>query len=442
MDLIVALYWLLALLLCVMMFAQGMSRKVDLFSIRNIYLCGFIVSQIISPALALQADNYHLFHIVDPMKAGRWLLLFNYVFVAIFLLSYHRFKFADRLAGKFPKGSGQASDSLLTTLAVVTIVAAAAIRLVGMRIPAITAISIATSLALASVGCAIMGWVWAARRVNPAVLSVSGIVLITGMMISLSGHYSRRPLISVLAGFAWGVYHRWVKKLSPSMMMVGTVPLVLVVGLIVAAFTAIRSHETSTTEAGATVQQMKNANISKGTSDLLGGQAVGPAALWILDSFPHKHEYRPLFGLKYMVYWWVPRFMWQDKPEPLSTEIATLARLRGVNRKGITLPPGVIGYAGAEGGFYAVVVYAIFFGQFTRFFDSLVRLNPTNPFIILPVGCSTGQFLGLARGDISTFATLAVVGFASSYLLIYLTSVLFGNPSSQSQIRAPLPHPR
>ena len=443
MDLIILLYWVLAALLCVMMFYQGMTRKVDLFSIRNIYIAGFIVSQLVSPALSLKAEDYRGFSITDPMKAGKWMLFYNYIYISIYLFSYHRVRASDWLAKKFPRNavSMSASDSMLMGLAISTIVVAMAVRIIGMRIPLIAAISVNTSLALASVACAIIGWVWAARRVNPAVLLAVTVVISVSLFVSLSGFYSRRPLISVLAGFVWGVYHRWIKHLSPVKMLIGAVPAMLVVVGIVGAFTAIRSHETSSTEAMATVQQMRSASISEGTGNLLGGQAVGAAALWVIDSFPDEFEYRPLFGLRYMVYWWVPRALWQDKPEPLSTEIATLARLRGVNRKGITLPPGVVGYASAEGGFYAVVIYAIFFGQFTRFFDSLVKIYPTNPFIILPVGCSTGQFLGLARGDISTFTTLAIVGFASSFFLIYFTAMAFGQ-SGSSPVRTPLPQPR
>src|SRR5690606_430190 len=152
----------------------------------------------------------------------------------------------------------------------------------------------------------------------------------------------------------------------------------------------------------------------------------GPAALWMVEKFPREVRYEHLFTFRYMAYWFVPRMLWEDKPEPLSTKVAHLAKLRGVNRDAITIPPGVVGYAAAEGGFYALVLYALFFGQFTRFFDELITLNPHNPFIILPVGCATGQFLGLARGEIAIFTNLAIVGFALTFLLIYLTSLAFG----------------
>lgn len=134
-----------------------------------------------------------------------------------------------------------------------------------------------------------------------------------------------------------------------------------------------------------------------------------------------------------MAMWPIPSAMWENKPAPLSKDIARLARIRGVNRDLITIPPGVVGYAAAEGGFYALIIYAIFFGQFTRFFDDLVQLNIGNPYIILPVGCATGHFLGMARGDIAIFANLALVSFVSTWLIMVISSLAFGRSGQTSR---------
>lgn len=436
MGLTIALFWLLAAGLCLLMLYQGLTRSVDLFSIRNIYLAGFIVYQIVSPVSALQVDAYSGFRITDPARAGKWMLIFNYIFIALFLLSYHRIKLARWLAEKFPHRSATASDSMLTGLAFTLIVAAVVLRIFGVQIPLIQALSINVSVALAATSCAIIGWVWAQRRLNPAVLSIAFFIISVSMVVSLTGFYSRRPLVSILAGFSWGAYHRWARFLPPGKLLLSAAPLAIVAGMVVAAFTAIRSHSTGVTDAQATLQQMKGASLAKGTGDLLSGQAVGPAALWIVEKYPREIHYEHLFTFRYMAYWFVPRMLWEDKPEPLSTKVAHLAKLRGVNRDAITIPPGIVGYAAAEGGFYAVVLYALFFGQFTRFFDELITLNAGNPYIILPVGCATGQFLGLARGEIAIFTNLAVVGFVLTFLLIYFTSMAFGQ-SQDADLGAP-----
>ena len=425
-GLIIALLWLLAGLLSVMMIAQGMSRRVDLFSVRNIYLAGFIVYQVVSPVTALSSGNFFGFRIVDPVASAKWFLIFAYVYIAIYLLSYHWIPFTRWLASKFPGGNAEASDSMLTGLAISLIVASLVARVVGLQVPLLRGLSINVSVAFAAAACAITGWIWGHRRLNPAVLLVVAFVVSISMVIAMTGFYSRRPLISVLAGFAWGAYYRWARNLTPSRLLFATVPLIIGAALVVSAFTAVRWQMFQGGEGRITFTQMRGANIGQGSSDLVSGQSTGAIGFWVMEKYPAEIDYQPLFSLRYMAYYFIPRMLWEEKPNSLSNDVATLARLRGVNRKLITLPPGVIGYAGAEGGFYAIVIYALFFGQFTRFFDELIRLNPTNPFIILSVGCTTGQFLGLARGDMSIFANLAIIGFISTYLILYVTSLAFG----------------
>jgi hypothetical protein len=437
-GLIIPLLWLLAGLLCVLMLAQGLQRKVDLLSTRNIYLAGFIIYQIVSPISAIGAENYFGFRIVDPEESAKWLVLFVYIYIALFLLSYHRIRLVDWLAKKFTTGATDASDSLLTGVALALAVLSLVIRVVGLQIPLIRGLSINVSVAFAAAACAISGWIWGHRKLNPVVLLIAGFVLCVGIGLSLTGFYSRRPIISMVAGFAWGAYYRWARQLKPSRLIFAMAPLVLAAIVVVGAFTAVRGSMAGGGEAKITVAQMRSANIGTGAADLLSGQATGAVMLWILEKYPHELDYNHLFSLRYMAYYFVPRTLWPDKPDTLANNIAHLARLRGVNRDVITLPPGVIGYAAAEGGFYALVVYALFFGQFTRFFDELIRRNPTNPFIILPVGCTVGQYLGLARGDISTFTNLAIIGFISTFLMLYVTRFVFGRTSSP-QLASPWP---
>ncbi len=440
-GLIVTLLIALAVGLVLMMFAQGLSGRVNFFSIRNIYLAGFIIYHVASPITALNDGNFIGFKIGDPVKAAKWMLMYSYIYMGVYLLSYHRLRISRWFASKFSGGQRDASDSMLAGLAIALIVVSLAARLIGMQFRALGPISINISIALSAVSCAIAGWMWGGRRFNPVVILLAVVIVgaSVGMMLG-SGFFSRRPLISVLVGFTWGAYYRWAINMSPSRLLYSTAPLVIGAGVVIAAFTAVRGalrHDESTI----TVEQLRGASVASGTDTLLSGQACGAAALWILDNYPSQFSYKPLFSLRYMAMWPVPSAMWKGKPAPLSKEVATLARLRHVNRSLITLPPGVVGYAAAEGGFYAIIIYAIFFGQFTRFFDDLVAFNPGNPFIILPVGCATGHFLGLARGDIAIFANLALVSFISTYVIMVVTSMALGG-SSRSVKPAYWPQPR
>lgn len=423
----------LAIGLAFLMLKQGLSRKVDLFSARNMYLVGFIIYQLTSPAIALETEDFKFFRVNFPSDTGKQFLMMAATFIAIFLFSYQRIGLTSWAASKLKFPPRETNDFLLLGLAVFLIVLGMLLRF--MPIPNIAAASMQVSIAFAAISAAISGWVWSNRRANIPVVIVAAMVVAASLIIALTGVFGRRPLLAVVMGFAWGVYHRRARLMSPGKMILYIAPFLAAAAIAVAAFTAARNHDFGGQSSASTaVSSMANASIKEGVKDILGGQACGSASLWAVEQWPDHLEQRFLFSLKYMGMYFVPRFMWPEKPEPLGNDIANLADVQGVNQGGITIPPGVIGYAVAEGGYWAIVVYALFFGQFLRFIDELVRLNPTNSFIILPAAVATGQAFGLARGCIAVFADLIVLGFVSTYLILFIADRLFGKKIPQVQM--------
>lgn len=438
----VFLLYFLAFVLCLMMLKQGLSQSVDFLSVRNLYLLGFIVYQLLSPANALRTENFNGFQVFAPAETGRIFLLYAYLFIGVFLFSYHKFKPCRWFAGKFPAPQREISDSLFLGLAVALVCVAIPLRLFGPSIPLIARASVQIAIALAVVASAIAGWVWGAKRFNLIVVTMMIFIVGSSLAIGMLGVFSRRPMLTILLGLAWGAYHRRARFMKPAKLIFMLSPILLFVALAVSAFTAIRhNRETVTAKVQDTARQMTQANVGAGTRNILGGQACGAAVLWAIESWPDKFDTRPLFSLRMMAYWYVPRYFWPEKPVPLGNEVARLARLKRMNWDKIKIPPGVIGYAVAEGGFFVVAIYALFFGQFLRFIDELIRLNPLNAFIILPTACATGQVLGLARGDIAIFTNLIVLGFVTTYVLLFVASKLFGR-KLQPAYWAPWPQPR
>lgn len=425
-NLLIYSYYAVILAIGWLVLKQGLSRKVEFLSIRNIYLAGFVIYQLISPALALKTGNFWFFDIINPSKTGKLYLLLAILFLVVFLFSYHRIGFTAWFARKLSGPPREINDYLLISLAAALVVIAIPLR---FFLPPIALAKPMVQVAIAFVGiaCAISGWVWSARRSNIPLAILTGLIVAAALVISVSSTFGRRPLIGVVLGFIWGVYYRKTWEVPPIKMLKTMVPLVVCAAVAVSAFTAIRSKATSQLSSAATVKKMQGANIGKGAADIMGGQACGSAALWSLEHWPERMEQRPLFSFKYMGYWYVPRFMWPEKPQPLGNDVANIAKIYGVNRSGITIPPGVIGYARAEGGVYAVVLYALFFGQLFKFFDHLVRLNPTNAYIILPAGCCIGQVVGLARGCIAIFTNLMILGFVATFLILWVVNKLFGD---------------
>jgi hypothetical protein len=295
-----------------------------------------------------------------------------------------------------------------------------------MPVPALAIASIQVAIAFAGLACAIAGWVWSERRSNIPLTLVTGIIVLISLTITVSSIVGRRPLIGIVMGFVWGVYYRRARHVRPAKLLMTVVPLLACAAVVVAAFTAVRSRE-DISGVHATVKKMQGANLNKGAADILGGQACGSASLWSIEQWPERMDRRPLYSLEYMCYWYVPRKIWPEKPAPLGNDIARLAKIRGVNWDGMTIPPGVIGYANAEGGLIAVIIYALFYGQSMKFFDHLVRLNPRNAYVILPAGCCIGQVIGMARGCIAIFHNLMIFGFISTFLILYVINKLFGH---------------
>ncbi len=424
-GMMIFLLWLLAIALGSMMLIQGLQRKVDFFSIRNLYLTGFIVYCIHSVILPLSQESFYGFPISDPVRTAKWYVFFTYVYVAVYLFCYHRVRLVHWLGAKLSPAPSIASDSSLLMFALGLTALAVPLRIVALYVPVAAGALLIVSIALAAISSATAGWVWGHRRFNPAVLAFVLVILAGCLFVSLYHTYSRRPLLGILFGFSWGVYYRWARYLPLTRLFTWMAPLFLVAVTILAAYTAIRrgAHTGSVDQ---TVQQMAQADVRQGTESIISGQAVGAGALWAVDKFPKTFPMRHLESLKVMLCYYVPRQWWPDKPISLSLDVARLARLKGVNQDTIKLPIGVVGFAAAEGGFYALLIYALFFGQFTRFFDELVQRNLINPFIILPAGCVTGQFLGLARGDIAIFTSIIIVSIVSALLLMQIVRKMIG----------------
>ena len=440
-SILVALLGLLTLAVCMLMLSQGLSRKVDLFSMRNLYLVSFLVYQVISPAFVLYADYYPMFDINAPERAAQTLTMYCYVYTFVFFLSYHRLSFSSWFSKKFNSTPRTIDDMLFLGLAVGLIILAIALRVFGPGIPVVSRAAVQIGIAAAAVASAIAGWVWGGRRFNPLIIVMMAFIVGSSLIIGMQGVFGRRPLLSVLLGLAWGYYHRRAKDIPPLKLIVSVAPIVLFVVLAVSAFTAIReSGKTSSASVSETVTKMSQAKVSAGAENIVTGQTCGAAALWCIENFPKNFEPRFLHTLKVFVCWYIPSDFWPEKPIPISLDLARMARVDGVNRSKITLPPGVIGYAAAEGGWIAVIIYALFYGQYIRFFDELIRNNPNNVFLILPVGCATGQVLGLARGDIAIFANLMIMAFLATYVMMYIANKLFGRDDVsaywQSRVRA------
>jgi hypothetical protein len=195
--------------------------------------------------------------------------------------------------------------------------------------------------------------------------------------------------------------------------------------IFLALFTSVRSsaeHERTATEH---IQEItRGGDVVRGMIGLLNGQYAGSISMFLIENYPENYEYRHLESITYFFMLPIPRRWWEGKPIPLSMEVARQARLSKVDWNRLKLGPGIIGHAAAEGGWYALIIYAIVAGLYFRFFDEVVRLNINSPFVVLAVGSAMGQYLGLPRGSVPNFAFIAVMTVTGALLIMIVLSKL------------------
>ena len=440
-----ALYlWSLLLLIVVVMIRDHMRRRVDVLSWRNFFLLGLGLFQFHSGARSLWDNEFDQFPIDDPVGSGFEFILMSTVFLALFFWVYHKGWLADAAARKTPATRSSPQDTSLMFIAVAMCVLAYVSRLGLTRIPSLQGVANIAGIGFAGVSAATIGWASVRHLRNPIQVVLAVALVAANMVVVLYSSFGRRPLFAVFIALIWGGYYSHLRFKSSGVMFTRVLPALLVPLLLVAVFTSVREHSF---HVGSPVQvltaMVERGSVKAGLGDLASGQATGAAAMWAIEKWPEEFETRHLFTLRYAVLMYVPRNVWPDKPYPLSTYAADYAEFKGVRlgRDGVTIPVGIVGYAAAEGGWYALFVYAAFLAMLCRYGDSMTKLHPLSPFVILPLGCQLGQILGLARGETSAFLTLLTIGVVGTYALYLIVGrlvTLFVEPHARPPQVSPL----
>lgn len=406
----------LAASLFVLMLRQHLNGTCELVSIRNVAILGFILFQLTSPAISLFSGSFHPYNIANPAWAGLEFAAMASVFLVVALWSYRRGWGATRLAQLVPTSWAVPRDATLLFLSAIVTVLAAALRF-GVQVPLIGIVANQVGTALAAVASGLVAWVWGRRLLNPLLICLGALIVAANLGIVMFGGFGRRGLVAVGAALIWGMYYsHWRYLAAPailSRLAIVSIPPVLIVAL----FSSVRhsgEHERTVLEH---VQEMTaHGRFGEGLLKLVVGQNVGSVSMWLIEAYPESFDYRHLMTLRYFLFYPVPRMWWPDKPAGLGQLIASQAQIPYVDKKALNIGPGIIGTAAAEGGWYALVMYAVLGGLFLRFFDQILVINHPSPFVVLPVGAALGEVLGLARGGVASFAFIMVMAVAGSLL--------------------------
>ncbi|MCA9293117.1 MAG: hypothetical protein KDA20_04810 [Phycisphaerales bacterium] len=415
-------------------------KRTELVSIRTFFMIGFILFQCTSAAIPLWTNYYPRYPINDPAGTGLRYAGLVSMFLLLFFVSYDKGPFVRKLAAKLPNSSLSPGVGKQLGLAAVLVVIAVALRF-GVMIPLIGILANFAGLGIASVAAGVAGWIWAPRLLNPVVAMIAGAVILAALAVTITGTFGRRGLVSVCACTVWGMYYSHFRTIAKVKYM-PTLGVVTVAGtLFLALFSSVRA-EAQNKNFGP-VEYVKlmatRADLREGMALLAGGQETGHISLWLTEEFPERTEYENLLGLAYGFMVPIPRGWWEEKPMPISKRIPHIANLRKVDLVTLTIGPGVIGTAWADGGWWPVALYALIFGLSARLLDQWVANGPTNLFVVLPVGSAVGQVLAIPRGEVGLFAFMYVFSLISTWIMMTILAKVLRFERSPSAALAAAP---
>ncbi len=419
-SLIAVILVFMAMALVAVMLFQGLSGKVELLSVRNFFLLGFIVFQLISGALGITGPQTRDFGLVGMPGTAILYFFMVTIFLGLFFLAYSRGWFVHWLAYRVPVGNAEPAAASMLTLAFVFLGVGLFFRVVLIQLPVVAPAFFMMGSGLLAVAAGTAAWVWAGRMFNPVIAIMTFGVTALALAGVLHTDFGRRAILGVVGCFGWGAYHGYWKHLGPRAVLVRLGGAGFAALVLIAAFTAARDSSNRDRSLGQSVSAVRGANVKEGIYLLLSGQDAGRNSMWLIENYPSRYPYDTLHTGRYFLTLGVPREFYENKPEALGRTAVAQANADRKRASNYSIGPGIIGHIASDNPLLALPIYAIFGGLLIGFLDRLIVLYPTNPFVVLPVGTTLGQFVGLARGETGLFLFQAVLGISAVWVLMYL----------------------
>jgi len=433
--LLAAILLFLIALIVVVVLSDYLSGRTELFTHRNIFLGGMIYFQLWNAIPVLFDPAAERYALQDPIPAGQIYALWAVIFVVVYLLAYKRVGFVSKAVNVIRAPSTVPSSATIWGIIIFLVPIAFLLRRVP--IPYVGVLASYSGLALASGAAGLAAWQWAPRLLNPLVAILAVPTFAAAVLIASIGEFSRRPMLSVILGFGWGMYYGRLRFVSPMKALPQYVGFGLVAALLISAFT-MGQGEGGGRGIGGFRTLLNPGQAVRSLDYVTETYSTARYALWLIDAnYEQDREFvvPTLLTVTYTFLMPVPRALWEDKPWTVSTYMADWSDQEGVQRgrSGVTQPAGVLGNSAAEGGTWTVPIYAVFLALMTRFFDQLTMRNPSHPLVAVGAATMLGQAFGLSRGETPVLAFSYIFGQLVAYfallMLANIVEQLFGTGS-------------
>lgn len=401
------------------------TKSVPLFSLRNIFIMGFLYFQsfgLFGWLFDREAQSWWSYLVKDTNYGTSSLFaLYLNIFLLVFLFAYKKFK----VSLKKEYGTKYVTPRKLAQVSVILTIMALFIWLGGvLGLPGELMRFISAGVGTTATGLA--AWAWASDRNLNKLPYIVLVVCIT--LANVAPHltdYGRRGIVSIAFVIAWALYYRFSFKYSATKIITTTALLGVPMFILLALFSEVRvSRPQSTADAA---QAMLKADLGNGMQRLATTQGATPIAMWCMENYPQPNAYRHCHSATAVFLFFVPRIVWEDKPDGLGKAIPDLAGLTNVG--GLNVGAGMIGHASAEGGFYAVVLYAILLGVFLKFLDSVIRAK-SSPIYRVALAAALGDLFATSRGEVNFFLDIMVMAIISGLIVSLIVVKVTVKPTS------------
>ena len=418
--------WAFVILMVLAVLVPYMRGRSDLLTPWNLFLIGS--ADFVGLSAVMSASGERTQHYLDYTARDYFLYMAGVVvFYSTLFLTYHHMKLPRRWAGRtLRKWPPQTVPVLLLTASAGLVVAMLPIfpipivgvaqfgAILGANMPAI----IVTLTFVA----------WYRHRGNPLLLGVFVGVSGLSLILSMYGITGRRQMVAVAIAIPASIYwldlrYRSVRT-NLTLAAVGAVVMVIFIGT----YTNVRHRDLKAARDWSFVVEtitMLPSEIVNIDLTQLAGQNAAEASLVAIhlygDKFPHSPFHSVLFVLSNPI----PRVLWKDKPVALGW-LLPQEHYR-LSHSQASWGPGIVGHGFHEGGLHMLVFYGILFGVGLRWFTELLQRQPGNPYLIGFFAASSGQIIGMPRGDIGTFMVQIIGAFLAMMVLNWVGRVCYGS---------------
>lgn len=404
---------------------DGVTRRVEIASARNLFLLGFVVFQSFSAATAMATNRFGEVPVRTPISSGFIFFIMSSVALVIFLRSWRKSKIAA-FASKFPQKIDFKTSNSLWIMCFLCLGFGLVSKFVFAYVPVfgVLSVQLATGMFGASVGLA--AWQWSRSIMNPLNLVLFLGVTLVVIAAMLSGAFGRRPLLTVMLVIGFAYYWRVARHKDPRQIFIRAGILLVVIAVPMILFTAARKgseRERSTRDFLNSVVSIQPDDITKSVISLFSGQDTAAHSMWILENMGNIYPHDYAHSIRYLLLHPIPRDYFPSKPDGLGH---TMVKDAGIPKKpkNYTVGPGLVGHMWNDWPYLCLLIYPWLLGILVKFLDVILLRFTDSALPTILASVTMGQVLGLPRGELSLFIFNGASAFLGAYVAFFIGILL------------------